>query len=168
MHTDVTFGILVGEQSYKLLCQPGVIDWTKMYMIYSMCILVQVFQFIASTLFTVVKECIAEYLMKSLFNPMGKEYGCLRCNLVEKFVLMNPISHQHRYMYNTYRASTHTHTCAHARTHVHACIVLTHIHAHSNTQHNYTHTSSYGYLYKRVCACMQIHIYSFDTIKLYT
>ena len=37
MHTDVTFGILVGEQSYKLLCQPGVIDWTKMYMIYSMC-----------------------------------------------------------------------------------------------------------------------------------
>ena len=36
-HTDITFGILVGEQSYRLLCQPGVIDWTEMNMIYSMC-----------------------------------------------------------------------------------------------------------------------------------
>ena len=36
MHTDIIFGFLAGEQSYKLLCQPGVIDWTKMNKIYGM------------------------------------------------------------------------------------------------------------------------------------
>ena len=33
---DYMFGFLVGEQSHKLLCQPGVIDWTKMYKLYGM------------------------------------------------------------------------------------------------------------------------------------
>ena len=99
--TDIIFSFLVGERSHKLLHQPGVIDWTKMYKIYGMCmhvytIIMHVFQR-CYTSFTAIKECIAEYLMNSLCNPMKKEYGCLYSHvLVEKFALTNPISHQHR------------------------------------------------------------------------
>ena len=48
-HTDITFGFLVGEQSHMLLCQPGVIDWTKMYNSI-VCELMRVFQFICKYL----------------------------------------------------------------------------------------------------------------------
>ena len=37
MHTDVMYVFFVGEQSHVLLCQPGVIDWTKMYKFYGVC-----------------------------------------------------------------------------------------------------------------------------------